>query len=248
MRKRNKDKLIAHNEDYAQLLNNLNVTAQMNHELLQQALTHSSYLSENEDEKDYERLEFLGDSLLGFVAADLLFTNNPTQDQAVLSRRRAAIINTKALAFIARKYDIGSYLRLGKGEAITSRRDRDSVLEDALEAIIGAVYVDQGIQEARALVERLLAWVIDDESFMRQRYDYKSKLQVLAAEFGEVVEYYGDYTAQGEQEYTATASVKNLISATATAASKREAERQAAQNAVEGYYFAKGETIDFFAG
>ena len=137
--------------DYYRLLHELGVEIDQS-ELLEKALTHRSKSSKN-----YERLEFLGDSVLGFLIAAELYGRYPDLSEGELTRLRAALVRKETLASIARDIDLGNYLRLGGGELKSGGFDRDSILADSLEAVIGAIFVDQGIETARTIILRLFS-------------------------------------------------------------------------------------------
>ena len=128
---------------------------------LERALTHRSYAYENGGLPTNERLEFLGDSVLGLVVTDTLFRGYPKMPEGQLAKLRAAVVQMNALADVARDLSLGSYVRLGRGEEVTGGRNKASILADTLEAVIGAVYIDCGLDEASALVHRLFDPVID---------------------------------------------------------------------------------------
>lgn len=144
--------------------------------LLETALTHSSYANEHQLKKtqNNERLEFLGDAVLELVSSDLLFKTYPDKLEGVLSKTRASLVCEPALAFCARKLNLGIYLRLGKGEDLTGGRDRDSILSDALEAVIGSIYLDGGIEHARSFI---MHFVLNDIENTRLFMDCKTILQ-----------------------------------------------------------------------
>lgn len=125
--------------------------------LLQQALTHSSYSNERQQSGDNERLEFLGDSVLGFISAEFFFMNMKNKPEGELTRCRAAEVCEKSLAEFARSIDLGKHLLLGKGESMTGGRDRPSILSDAFEALIAAIYIDGGMQRAKQFVLKFLS-------------------------------------------------------------------------------------------
>ncbi|HEX4397311.1 MAG TPA: ribonuclease III domain-containing protein, partial [Trebonia sp.] len=122
---------------------------------LERALTHRSYAYENGGLPTNERLEFLGDSVLGLVVTDTLFRGHPTMPEGHLAKLRAAVVQMGALAEVARELHLGGYIRLGRGEEGTGGRDKPSILADTLEAVIGATYIDCGLDAASALVHRL---------------------------------------------------------------------------------------------
>ena len=144
--------------------------------LLETALTHSSFANEHHLEKhqNNERLEFLGDAVLELVSSDVLFRRYPEKLEGALSKTRASLVCEPALAYCARKMNLGEYLRLGKGEDMTGGRDRDSILSDALEAVIGSIFLDGDILPARKFI---MDFVLNDIENTRLFYDCKTILQ-----------------------------------------------------------------------
>ena len=144
--------------------------------LLETALTHSSYANEHQLKKSQnnERLEFLGDAVLELVSSDVLFKSYPDKLEGVLSKTRASLVCEPALAYCARKLQLGDYLLLGKGEDMTGGRERDSILSDALEAVIGSIYLDGGLEPARRFI---MTFVLNDMKNTRLFYDCKTILQ-----------------------------------------------------------------------
>ena len=142
--------------------------------LLTRALTHRSFSGENN-----ERLEFLGDALLGFVIAEVLEQRFPDADEGRLSRLRASLVKRESLALLARRMDLGDYLRLGTGELRSGGHARESILADALEALIAAVYLDQGFEGARSVILSLFAASLDQVAASRPSKDPKTRLQEL---------------------------------------------------------------------
>ena len=140
--------------------------------LLARALTHRSHSSQN-----YERLEFLGDSILGFVIADALYDRFPQLDEGDLTRLRATLVRRETLAQLARELNFGDYLELGSGELKSGGFDRDSILADTLEAVFGAVYKDRDLEAARAVVLRLYLPLLDRIDPHSIRKDSKTRLQ-----------------------------------------------------------------------
>ena len=147
-----------------------------NGELLLQALTHSSYANEHKMRKhmDNERLEFLGDAVLEVVSSEYLYRRFPEMPEGELTKMRASIVCEQSLAFLSRKLELGDYLRLGKGERMTGGANRPSVLSDAFEAVIGAVYLDGGFAVAREYVEK---HVMQHMDHMKLFFDSKTLLQ-----------------------------------------------------------------------
>ncbi len=199
------------------------------------ALTHRSYAFENELPTNNERLEFLGDAVLGIVVTDMAFREFPGMPEGELAKLRAAIVNMRALADVARDLGLGRYLLLGKGEEMSGGRDKSSILADAVEAILGAIYLDRGLDAARKLVDRLfrprmIAYVRKDEGIER---DYKTILQELAsADLHALPEYrIAERGPDHEKEFTATVHLSGKAWGSGIGRSKKEAEQQAAHEA-----------------
>lgn len=154
-----------------------------------QALTHSSYAYENGG-PDNERLEFLGDAVLGQAVTEALFHRFPELPEGELAKRRASIVSTQALAEVAREISLGSYLRLGRGEEITGGRDKPSLLADALEAVFGMVFLEQGPAAATTVIHTLLGPLIEDADNRSESSDPKTTLQEWSAKTGNGVPRY----------------------------------------------------------
>ncbi|GGT29832.1 ribonuclease III [Streptomyces chromofuscus] len=201
--------------------------------LLVRALTHRSYAYENGGLPTNERLEFLGDSVLGLVVTDTLYRTHPDLPEGQLAKLRAAVVNSRALADVGRTLDLGSFIRLGRGEEGTGGRDKASILADTLEAVIGAVYLDQGLDSAAELVHRLFDPLIEKSSNLGAGLDWKTSLQELTATEGlGVPEYLVTETGPDhEKTFTAAARVGGVSYGTGTGRSKKEAEQQAAESA-----------------
>ncbi|PJM92402.1 ribonuclease III [Streptomyces sp. CB01373] len=201
--------------------------------LLVRALTHRSYAYENGGLPTNERLEFLGDSVLGLVVTDTLYRTHPDLPEGQLAKLRAAVVNSRALAEVGRGLDLGAFIRLGRGEEGTGGRDKASILADTLEAVIGAVYLDQGLDAASELVHRLFDPLIEKSSNLGAGLDWKTSLQELTATEGlGVPEYLVTETGPDhEKTFTAAARVGGVSYGTGTGRSKKEAEQQAAESA-----------------
>ncbi|MDT0269356.1 ribonuclease III [Streptomyces sp. DSM 44915] len=201
--------------------------------LLVRALTHRSYAYENGGLPTNERLEFLGDSVLGLVVTDTLYRRHPDLAEGQLAKLRAAVVQARALAEVARGLDLGAFVRLGRGEEGTGGRDKASILADTLEAVIGAVYLDQGLNAADELVHRLFDPVIERSSNLGAGLDWKTSLQELSAAEGLGVPEYviGESGPDHEKTFTAAARVGGQTYGTGTGRSKKEAEQQAAETA-----------------
>ncbi len=190
----------AQDADTAVLIRELHV--QVGDDLLDRALTHRSFAYENGGLPTNERLEFLGDSVLGLIVTDALFRRHPDLPEGNLAKLRAAVVNSRALAAVARGLNLGWYVRLGKGEEATGGRDKSSILADTLEAVIGAVYLDQGLRAADALVHRLFDPVIARSARLGAGLDWKTSLQELtAAEILGVPEYHVEESGPDHQKF-----------------------------------------------
>ena len=202
-------------------------------ELLERALMHRSYAYENGGLPTNERLEFLGDSVLGLIVTDTLFCSYPDLPEGQLAKLRAAVVNMRALAGVARGLDLGSYVRLGKGEEGTGGRDKSSILADTLEAVIGAVYLDQGLPAADALVHRLFDPVIARSARLGAGLDWKTSLQELtASEILGVPEYHVEESGPDHQKsFRAFVRIGAQTYGEGEGRSKKEAEQQAAEAA-----------------
>ncbi|MDE3155253.1 MAG: ribonuclease III [Acidobacteriota bacterium] len=208
-------------------------------ELLDQALTHTSRAHEEGSgaTPDNESLEFLGDAILGFLVADVLFREFPDFDEGRKSKTKAALVSTTALARAAERIGLGTYLRLGRGEEKTGGRRKQALLADAFEALIAAIYLDGGIEHARAFVERELAGpfaeVRQSESFGQ---DFKSALQEFLQSHGVPLPEYGQVGTVGpdhRKQFEVEVRVSGDAVARGTGPSKKEAEQEAARLALE---------------
>jgi ribonuclease-3 len=202
-------------------------------ELLERALTHRSFAYENGGLPTNERLEFLGDSVLGLIVTDTLFREYPDLPEGQLAKLRAAVVNMRALAGVARGLQLGSFVRLGKGEEGTGGRDKSSILADTLEAVLGAVYLDRGLGEADALVHRLFDPVIARSARLGAGLDWKTSLQELtAAEIMGVPEYHVEESGPDHQKsFRASVRIAGRTYGEGEGRSKKEAEQQAAEAA-----------------
>jgi len=199
-------------------------------ELLERALTHRSFAYENGGLPTNERLEFLGDAVLGLIVTDALFREYPDLPEGHLAKLRAAVVNMRALAEVARGLHLGDYVRLGRGEEGTGGRDKSSILADTLEAVIGAVYIELGLAEAGALVHRLFDPVIAQSARLGAGLDWKTSLQELtAAGVLGVPEYHVDESGPDHQKsFRALVRVGGRVYGSGQGRSKKEAEQQAA--------------------
>ena len=201
--------------------------------LLERALTHRSYAYENGNLPTNERLEFLGDAVLSLVVTDALYHRNPDFAEGRLAKLRAAVVNMRALANVARELGVGDHVLLGKGEEGSGGRDKSSILADTLEALIGAVYVEHGIDIASAFVRRLVDPMLTFSSKLGAGLDWKTSLQELTAELGLGVP---EYQVREEgpdhaKTFHASVLVHSVVRGQGSGRSKKEAEQGAASAA-----------------
>jgi ribonuclease-3 len=221
----------AANADVSVLLAKLGV--QVSDELLDRALMHRSFAYENGGLPTNERLEFLGDSVLGLIVTDTLFRKNPDLPEGNLAKLRAAVVNSRALAGVARGLRLGCYVRLGKGEESTGGRDKSSILADTLEALIGAVYLDGGMEAADPLVHRLFDPVIARSARLGAGLDWKTSLQELTAaeELGAPEYVLNESGPDHQKSFRAVAKIGGQVWGEGEGRTKKEAEQQAAEAA-----------------
>jgi len=202
-------------------------------ELLELALTHRSFAYENGGLPHNERLEFLGDSILGQAVTVMLYTENPTLDEGELAKRRASLVSSVALAEVARSIGLGSHIRLGHGEELTGGHDKSSILADTVEAVIGAVYLDCGEEIATAFVLRLIRPLLEDPERFGASMDPKTSLQELSTRLGRGMPTYTvkDSGPDHSKRFHATVSLGGDRVATGTGTSKKQAEVSAALEA-----------------
>ena len=203
-------------------------------DLLTQALTHRSHSYENGNQPNNERLEFLGDSVLGFVVTAELFKRFGELQEGELSSLKNSVVSAKALAEVAAGIDIGSFLLLGKGEEKTGGRDKGNLLADAFEAILGATYVEHGLTRASELVERFIFPLLDNHIDLLLNSEPKTKLQEIAQERGLSAPAY-ETTHTGpdhDRIFSATVTVGEVVAA-GEARSRKGAESEAAITAIK---------------
>jgi ribonuclease-3 len=203
---------------------------------LEQALTHRSYAYENGGLPTNERLEFLGDSVLGLVVTTALYHQHPGLPEGRLAKLRASVVNSRALADVARElgpHGLGPYLLLGRGEETTGGRDKESILADTLEAIIGAIYLEYGLKTAAEVVHHLFDPVMARAARLGAGLDWKTSLQELTATLGlGVPEYEIEQTGPDHAKtFTAWAVVAGVRHGGVQGRTKKEAEQRAAQAA-----------------
>ena len=216
---------------YSELLEQLGI--EIDAELLELAFTHRSFAYEAGLTATNERLEFLGDSVLGMIVTEELYRKYPDLDESRLSPLRSGIVNMRALADIARSLSLGKYIRLGKGEEVTNGRDKNSLLADAFEALIGALYISQGFAKTSDCLLKLVTPTLTSAMAMGAGLDGKTALQELVASLGKsTLEY--QVTMSGpdhDKSFEATAIVGGMPIAVGNGKSKREAEQAAARSA-----------------
>ena len=205
-----------------------------NRALLENALTHSSYANENKHTgaQSNERLEFLGDSVLGMVTADYLYRVHPDLPEGDLTRTRAALVCEGSLVEVAQQLELGSYLKLGKGEDAGGGRERPSIVADAVEAVLAAVYLDGGIGSARKIIQR---FILDREEEKSGSRDYKTALQELVQrESGQVLAYrlVGSTGPDHAKRFQVEVELNGAAVGTGEGRSKKEAEQMAAKAAI----------------
>ena len=199
------------------------------------ALTHRSWCAEHPGDESNERLEFLGDAVLGVVVTDHLFSAFPDLPEGQLAKARAAVVSSTTLAEVGRELGIGLDLRLGKGEDASGGREKASILADAVEAVLGAMYLDGGVEPVRRLVLEQLSQRIDQAAERPGDKDYKTRLQEVAAHDGFTPPVYA-LTESGpdhHKRFHATVAVGGDRLGAGTGTSKKEAEQKAARAAYE---------------
>ena len=202
--------------------------------LLEQAMCHSSYVNEHHMSRGdcNERLEFLGDAVLELVSSEYLYAHRPDLPEGELSKLRASLVCEPALAFDARIFGLPEYLKLGRGEDQTGGRERDSVISDACEALIGAIYLDGGLGEARSFI---LRHVLNDAEHKKLFYDSKSVLQEITQREFEAAPVYRIVQETGpahDRTYTAQVLILDRVYGEGEGRTKKQAEQQASYQAI----------------
>jgi ribonuclease-3 len=200
--------------------------------LLTEALTHRSYANEQRSRcADNERLEFLGDAILGLVIAEALFSGDPQRPEGELSRLRAELVNAGTLAQLARQIDLGASLYLGRGEAKAGGSDKENILADACEALLGAIYLEGGITAVRPVILQLFAQAILAKTTQRGSSDYKSQLQEHLQAFQQTPPEYILVATEGpehDRTFVVEARTPGGVLGVGRGRSKKEAEQAAA--------------------
>lgn len=203
-------------------------------EILKQAMMHSSYINEKHlpKYKCNERLEFLGDAVLELVSSEFLFYEDQTRPEGELTKARASMVCEPALAFCAREIDLGQYLLLGKGEDATGGRKRESVTSDAMEALIGAIYIDGGFANAKEFIKRFILNDLENEKLF---FDSKTILQeIVQAHFKEEISYrmIGEEGPDHDKSFHAAVLIGEKEYGTGTGRTKKAAEQEAAYQSI----------------
>ncbi|MGN7246632.1 ribonuclease III [Janibacter anophelis] len=205
--------------------------------LLTRALTHRSYSYEHGGLPHNERLEFLGDSVLGLVVTDHLHATHPDLSEGELAKLRAAVVNMRALADVARTIGLGDFVALGRGEETTGGRDKSSILADTVEAVIGAVYLStpkpQGLEAASVLVHSLIGPLMESSARLGAALDWKTSLQEVAAAqgLGSVNYRTSDEGPDHDKTFSAEALIGEIVRGRGTGRTKKVAEQEAAADA-----------------
>lgn len=216
-------------------------------DILTLALTHRSYAYEHGGLPTNERLEFLGDSVLGLIITDTLYRGNPDLAEGHLAKLRASVVNMRALAELARGLGargLGAALRLGAGEMSTGGADKDSILADAFEALLGAIYIDQGLPAVSVLVQQLFADVLDEAATKGAGLDWKTSLQELTARLGlgNVAYLVLHDGPDHEKTFTAYVDLGGQRYGSGVGRSKKDAEQHAAEQAWQELSLLRGDT------
>ncbi len=211
-------------------------------DLLRTALTHRSYANERGEDENYERLEFLGDSVLGLIAAQWLFQRFPDESEGQLAKLKSFLVSAAALADHARSIDLGPRLYLGVGEDRSGGRAKSSILCDVVESLIGAVYLEGGLEAAREVVEPILEAALDDRSRAGYR-DFKTRLQERSQARGWGLPDYRVTAEAGPDHrkvFTVECSLEGKVLASASGRSKKTAAQRAAAMALEALDLLRG--------
>lgn len=203
--------------------------------LLRQALTHSSFANEQKINKygDYERLEFLGDAVLELVSSEFLFHENLSMSEGELTKLRASMVCESALAYCAREFGLEQYIQLGRGEEMTGGRNKDSIISDVMEAIIGALYLDSGMEQASAYVHK---FILSDLEHKQLFYDAKTTLQEFVQRDNKGTLHYELISEEGpdhDKKFVVEAIIDEKRISTGSGKTKKAAEQNAAYEALK---------------
>ncbi|MDO8309519.1 MAG: ribonuclease III [Actinomycetota bacterium] len=219
--------------DIASLMGDLGIDVDPS--LMRQSLMHRSYSYENGGVPTNERLEFLGDAVLGIVVTQALYERYPDCSEGQLAKLRAAVVNAQALADVARTLDLGEYVYLGRGEESTGGRDKSSILADTMEAVVAAVFLTSGLDSAADVIHRLFDPLITRAADLGAALDWKTSLQEIASVAGLGLPEYrvSDIGPDHAKEFSAQAIVGGAVLGEGEGRSKKVAEQQAAATAYE---------------
>lgn len=204
--------------------------------LLETALTHSSFSVENGDVPSYERLEFLGDAVLELVTTEIIYVSMPAEREGPMTKLRASVVDSVTLGDVGRQLGLGRWIRLGIGEERSGGADRDSILSDVVESILGAMFLDGGLEPVTELITRLWAPRISENIASAEVTDARSQLQELLAQNGRVVEF--RFVRSGPDHavmFDAEAVVDGAVIGSGTAGSKKSAAIEASADALASF-------------
>jgi ribonuclease-3 len=205
--------------------------------LLQTALTHRSYLNEHRNESEHnERLEFLGDAVLELITSDYLFNTYPDRAEGDLTSFRSAIVRTESLADASRELNYGEYLRMARGEAESGGQDKDYLLANTFEAVLGAIYIDQGYEKCKELVHKILIPKVEEIVKNRLDIDGKTKIQEVAQAEFQITPTYDLVSEDGpdhDKTFTVAVKLEDKVIGEGKGSSKQKAEEAAAQEGLK---------------
>ncbi len=206
--------------------------------LLDAALHHSSYVNENRQTGmlDNERMEFLGDAVVQIGVSEILYDRFPDHDEGKLSKLRSFLVTEQSLALVARAGSLGDFVLLGRGEDLSGGREKDSILANSFEAVLGAVFLDRGYEGIRELLESIFSPLLETLDDENNGHDYKSRLQERSHELFRALPFYRVTDTSGpdhERTFEVEVTLNADISASGSGKSKKEAEQQAAKAALE---------------
>ncbi len=206
--------------------------------LLDVALTHRSFINENSQPglRDNERLEFLGDAVIDLCISDLLMKKYPDYNEGKLSRMRSLLVNEYPLADMGRKFSLGEYLRLGKGEETSGGRNKSSILSNAFEAVVAAIYLDSGFDRVAAVLTRLFEPLLVQNAHDLLFRDFKTQLQEVSQELFKTIPKYSlmdEFGPDHDKTFVVQLVIANRILTSGMGKSKKEAEQEAARRALE---------------
>lgn len=202
--------------------------------MLAEALTHPSFTAEHSGSTDYDRLEFLGDSVLQLAVTRYLYSAMPEASEGEMTLLRAGVVSEPALAAIGKEWGVPDAVRFGRGEELSGGKDKDSIISDVVEALLGVVYLESGLAAAEEIIGRHWGPIIDERASAPGDRDYKTRLQEVLVASGRDVDYLiSDTGPQHAKEFTAIVVSGGKELATGTGSSKKRAEQEAARLAIE---------------